>query len=349
MRILHTSDIHLAEHKPETIATLNEILKVATENSVDVLTISGDIFDSHEDAEALRPLLRKKFSSNTFEIIAIPGNHDVEAYSGNLDFGSNLKVAVKEPYEVFRRNNTTIIALPFTATLNEKILSQLQKEIEKDETTVLLIHCTLDIGFSTGDFGEEEIYRYCPVSKTTLSRLGFDYVLAGHFHRSTTILQLEEKGRFVYPGSPVSHSMKEIGKRQAVLVDTKENECKAIPLRSFYYDIYHITATPGMEEHVVRSVKEWVSERHNDGCSPKVIVDGFIEKDELSFRNAIEEAAKGADIDHLYRNVKEVLEHLLFVRFKKKLVERNIEQKKEIEDIVIDAMVRLLRSRELRT
>jgi hypothetical protein len=104
-----------------------------------------------------------------------------------------------------------------------------------------------------------------------------------------------------------------------------------------------------MEEHVVRSVKEWVSERHNDGCSPKVIVDGFIEKDELSFRNAIEEAAKGADIDHLYRNVKEVLEHLLFVRFKKKLVERNIEQKKEIEDIVIDAMVRLLRSRELRT
>ncbi|MGB9694207.1 MAG: metallophosphoesterase family protein [Fervidobacterium sp.] len=349
MRILHTSDVHLSEHRSETISALDEILRVAVENSVDVLTISGDVFDSHEDAEALRPQLRQKFSSDNLKIFAIPGNHDAEVYRSNLDFGSNFKVAVREPYEVFALDNTAIVALPFTPTLNEKLLSQLQKEAERDEAKVLLIHCTLDIGFSAGDFGEGEFYRYCPISKATLSRLGFDFVLAGHFHRITTILNLGDKGRFVYPGSPVSHSAKEIGKRQAILIDTEQKECRAIPLQSFYYDIYHITATPGSEGRVVENIRRWISERRNDCCSLKVIVDGFIERDEPSFRMAVEEVAKEANVDHLYRNVKEVLEHPLFIRFKKKLDKRNFGQKKnEIEEKVIEAMIRLLRSRELR-
>lgn len=349
VRILHTSDFHLAEHKPETLSSLEEVLKVAKEQSIDILTIAGDLFDSNEDAEALRALLRQKFSTNNFEIIVIPGNHDSEVYKGNLDFGSNLKVATKEPYELFGKDKTTIVALPFTSTLDEGILSKLAKESNREETTILLIHCTLDIGFSVSDFGEEAAYRYCPVSKATLSRLGFDYILAGHFHRTTTILQLGEKGVFVYPGSPVSHSLKEVGKRQVILVDTQKKDWRSIPLQSFYYDTYHVTATPGREDSAIGNIQKWVDERCSDKCSLKVIVDGFIEKDEHLFKHDLEKVADRPyiKIEHLYRNVKEVFEHPLYVRFKEKLIKKNLEHEKQIDAIVVDAMARLLKSREL--
>lgn len=349
MLILHTSDLHLTERRPETISGLDQILKVAKERSVDIVTIAGDLFDSAEDAEALRPYLRKKFSTNNFEIIAIPGNHDAEAFKSNLDFGSDLRVAVSEPYELFTRNDVTIVALPFKQVLDEKTLSLLEKESKRSGVKILLIHCTLDIGFSTGDFGEGETCHYCPISRAVLSRLGYDYVLAGHFHSNTNILQLGEKGRFVYPGSPVSHSIKEIGRRQAVLIDTKENDCKPMPLQSFYYDVHHITVIPGMEEYIIGKIREWISERHSEQCSLKVIVDGFTIKSEASFRRELENVTKGAEVEHLYRNVKEVLEHPLFIKFKEKLAERNLEQTEQIESLVIDAMARLLRSRELRT
>ncbi|MEM3885440.1 MAG: metallophosphoesterase [Nitrososphaerota archaeon] len=87
MRFLHSSDLHLSERKSETIYALAEILNLSKDLYVDVLTLSGDIFDSPEDAEVLRPRLRRMFSGNNFKIIAIPGNHDFDVYRANLDFG----------------------------------------------------------------------------------------------------------------------------------------------------------------------------------------------------------------------------------------------------------------------
>jgi hypothetical protein len=37
------------------IEVLREVLDVASKNKVDMFTISGDLFESEEDAEALRP------------------------------------------------------------------------------------------------------------------------------------------------------------------------------------------------------------------------------------------------------------------------------------------------------
>lgn len=101
-KILHTSDLHLSEVKPETIDALDKILQLAKENEVDLVTIAGDIFDTVEDAEALRPTLRSKLSNLDFEIIAIPGNHDIESYSGNLNFGSSLTLAARAN-DVYRK------------------------------------------------------------------------------------------------------------------------------------------------------------------------------------------------------------------------------------------------------
>ncbi|MEM3715292.1 MAG: DNA repair exonuclease [Nitrososphaeria archaeon] len=348
MRILHSSDLHLSERKPETIDALAEILNLAKDLSVDVLTLSGDIFDSPEDAEVLRPRLRRMFSGNNFKIIAIPGNHDFDAYRANLDFGSDLYVVVKAPFEVLDLGDANIVALPYTSSCDERLLSRLKEASNCDKCSVLLVHCTLDIGFSFEDFGEDEGYSYFPISKSILSVLGFDYVLAGHFHKTTTRISLGDKGEFVYPGSPVSLSTKETGRRNVVFVDTVNGTCKPVPLKSFYYDELDITVTPGKEDHAIKSIEEWVRERLDDNCSLKIVVKGFIERDETTFRNEIKNVAGKAVVDHEYKNVKHVLEHPLYLMFKKKLMAKDIENKDEVEERVIEAFSILISSGDLK-
>lgn len=349
MLILHTSDLHLSEDKPKTITALDELLRLANERSVDLMTIGGDLFDSVEDAEALRSQLRRKFTNNSFDIISIPGNHDIEAYALNLDFGPDITIATEKPFKLISKDDVTITALPFTERPSEELLSSLKGAADRTKTTILLLHCTLDIGFSTGDFGEGEPRDYFPVSIATLGRLGYNYVLAGHFHKMTDVRRLEGKGWFVYPGSPVSHSKKETGRRNAVLIDTSAETCQPVPLQCFYNDRFTVSVRPRVEKEVVRSIEKWVKERCDDDCSLEVIVDGFIDEDEKEFRNSIEKIAEDVELDYRCRNVTEVLKHPLFQRFKKKLVDSDAEQEEEIEAKVIDAMARLLRTRELRT
>jgi len=348
MLILHTSDLHLSEDKPKTIAALDELLRLANERSVDLMTIGGDLFDSAEDAEALRSKLRRKFTNNSFDILSIPRNHDIEAYALNLDYGPDITIVTEKPFKLIPKDDVTVTALPFTERPSEELLLNLKEAVGRTKASILLLHCTLDIGFSTGDFGEGEAKDYFPISLATLGRLGYDYVLAGHFHKTTDIRKLGEKGWFVYPGSPISHSKKETGRRNAVLIDTSAETCQPVPLQCFYHDRFTVNVRPRAEEEAVRSIEKWVKERYNDDCSLEVIVDGFIDKDEKEFRNSIEEIVKDVELDYQCRNVTEVLKHPLFQRFKKKLAEGDVEQEEEIEAKVIDAMARLLRTRELR-
>jgi DNA repair exonuclease SbcCD nuclease subunit len=347
--ILHTSDLHLSEKRQETLTALDEILSKCREYKVDLLTIGGDLFDSERDAEVLRPKLRRMFDRNPFQIVAIPGNHDKEAYSSNLDFGPDLKIATTEPFEVYNYERVSIVAVPFRDQLSDQLLHELENAAKDVQTRVLLLHCTLDIGFAGQDFGEEIANIYFPVTSETLSRLRYDYVLAGHFHTQTCKKPLNGKRFFIYPGSPVSHTKKEKGKRQAVLIDTEKGETQAILLDSFYYDSVQFYVRPGKEEGTLQALKEWKTLHSADSCKLEVVVNGFLKISELEFRKALERVAEDAEILHAYRNVERVLDHPLYKRFLAKLeADEEIEDKEKVESFVIDAMSRLLAERRLR-
>ena len=349
MRLIHTSDLHLSENRPQTLKALQEVLDVSERLAVDMLTIGGDLFDSERDAEALRPQLRRKFTDNRFTILAIPGNHDREAYAENLDFGPDLKVVTHDPFEVLSYSDVSLIALPFRNMPSEQLYVELKSAAEGDKKCMLLLHCTLDIGFSMQDFGDETVWSYFPVSITTLSRLGYDYILAGHFHSQACFRSLGDKGLFAYPGSPISHTRKEMGKRQVVLIDTEKGDFKAVPLNSFYYDRLQVDVIPEKEDQVLEDVKQWVASRASDECALEIEVKGFIKGDEKKFRESLNSIGNNVEIRHEYRNVERILEHPLFRRFKEKLESiEGIEDKEKVEASVLDVMARLLADRKLR-
>lgn len=86
MRILHTADWHLGKRldnfnrHEEQVRVLEEIIEIANEQSVDVIIIAGDLYDSINpplDSQALFfKTLKRLTKDGKRPVIAIAGNHD---------------------------------------------------------------------------------------------------------------------------------------------------------------------------------------------------------------------------------------------------------------------------------
>jgi len=347
MKILHTSDLHLNKDKEHIFDALECIIETCKSKSVDVLTIGGDMFHKPQDVEQLRTDLRKIFSGLDFDVISISGNHDEIAYTRNLDFGENLKMVTKHPFEIISYDDVNIIALPYTETLTDEKYTQLRAAVDKDRFNALLIHCTLDIGYSSSDFGEEEERKYCPVSSPMLASLGYDIVLGGHFHKDYYVKELGEGKKFVYTGSPVSLSKKEIGQRHAALIDTGANSITRVPLDTYFYDVKTVLIFPGNEEESLKSIEDWKKQFNGMNCTLSVQVDGFGEMDETEFGNKLKTTCAGLEIVNNYRNVENVLSHSLYKRFEEKLSTLESLDKDYLKKTVINVFSEMLAGRKI--
>lgn len=347
-KLIHTADLHLSSEKLETINALDEILAIAKQKEVDFITIGGDLFDSPLEADKLRPLLREKFSNHDFDIIVIPGNHDIDVYQQDYNFGSNFQPMIGKPFQLQIKGDLNLVAIPYIEKISTDMLSEIQKQTKKNKTNILLIHCTLDIGFCKSDFGDEKKVKYCPISKSELSRLNYDFILAGHFHKKSRIIDLSENSRFIYPGSPISLTNKEIEKRNVVFIDTSDNTASLIPLNTFYYDKLHQTFYPGEEDKIIGEVIKWVLDRSKDNCYLEITLDGFIQISEKNLDTKLRKIEKLTKINHNYKDIRIVLKNPLFQRFKKKLQEKNPDNLHEIELVSIDAISQLVSSGEIK-
>lgn len=340
IKLIHTSDLHLSERKPNTLKALDEILRIAKRKKVDILTISGDLFESKLDAEKLRPLLREKFSGNDFLILAIPGNHDIGVYEESFDFGDNFVPLTRKPFEVYSHENINFIAIPYVENLTSDVLSLIQNQKKKDKINILLIHCTLDIGYSNEDFGDET--RYCPISKAMLMKLSYDFILSGHFHKKTDIKEISPNSFFIYPGSPTSLSQKELERRNVVFLDIEKNIIENITLNTFYYDKLFINVTPGKENEAIQKIDEWLGKQNSENCSLEIYIDGFIQVEEKDFRLSLPEESDRVKVFRYYKEANKILKHPLYTRFKSKLLKMDLSNIEEIESIVIEAISELI-------
>ena len=347
VKLLHTADLHLNADRPETVEALEVVLAEASKHEVDIVTIAGDLFDSQAAADALRPQLRPLFSDNPFEIVAIPGNHDEEVYRENLQFGEDLTILVDQPLSTYQVNDLEIVGVPFTATMDDALFGTLLETGSPETHQCLLLHCTLDLGFYAHEAGEEDA-SYFPVSQATLEAFDFEYILAGHIHSREREVPLGNGARFIYPGSPVSHSWKERGKRTAILVDTAVHSVRSVELETFYYDAYERTIRPGEERVVLEEINEWVQARTGHPCELRVEVDGYIDIDEQTFDDRLHAVTPEIATQNQTRTVSEVLAHPLYERFTESLAERDdIEDTAYIESFVLGVFADLLSQRKV--
>jgi len=292
-RLGHTADVHLRPDAEERLEALEAVLTTAADHDVDVLTIGGDLFDRPADVEELRSDLRNRyFSDLDFEVVLIPGNHDVEAFRQDLLFGDACTVIADEAdYGEWTSadGDLKIVAIPYRTEVTDDLLFALDTRPAFDGTEILLFHGSLDAPIGA-DPGDEAAYRYFPVTEELLAELGFDYYLAGHYH-GAHLLQFDGGAEFAYPGTPASTRTSETDRRGVVLLDPDDG-LSVTELDTFHHLEKHVTVTPGEEAAAIAEIDDWVDTAVAPSAAPSIVVDGVIDRGETDFADRLSEVAE---------------------------------------------------------
>ncbi|MCL5986753.1 MAG: metallophosphoesterase [Actinobacteria bacterium] len=348
MRILHSADVHLSKVGDERWQALKELLSAGKREKIDLLIISGDLFDLDVDAEMLRPDIRELFSNNNFEILIVPGNHDKNSYSPSLYFGENVKVLNQKPYSAIEYPDARLIGFPFEDIDDDELIAKIRSLSEvclPNRKNILIFHGELlDSFYSPDDFGGEGTRRYMPVRLSYFSGLGLDYVLAGHFHSRFDVRKIGDESYFIYPGSPVSISRRETGERKANIFDVGHVP-KEYSLSTMYYCDLKIRIDPfknGNLEELIDGELSLVP----DNAKLLLEISGYADSNEVELKKMIDKTIKIRKISienfsFLVRDVGRIFQSDLYRSFEDRLKvsEHDEDMKAEILNMAIKAMM----------
>lgn len=328
MKILHTADLHLSEQAAERWEALIEVVHLAAREKADLLVITGDLFDQHLDADRMRPQLREILGGKCFQTVILPGNHDYKAYRDGLHFGDNVRVfsGADQPLHV---GTATLWGLPYEKIAGERLvarLGELGAKMNLAENNILLYHGELlDAFFSRHDLGDEGDQRYMPVRLSYFDLMPLKFILAGHFHSRYAVWPLAGGGKFIYSGSPVAVTRREVGRRAVNLLDLL-GDAKEVLLNSFHYEELVVELDPATKENPLDYIALKLRQTHE---AAKVIlkVSGYFNGAALGLNES--DLARGIRAlagDRLacepceeYADVRLVLEDELFKKFSAKL------------------------------
>lgn len=274
MKILHTSDLHIGKYigtydlKEDTEYVLNQVVDTAIRERVEVVLISGDIFDRpnpSEEAIKMYVSFLKGLLNKNIKVIAISGNHDsgirLSAYKDILGKGYFVEGEFNSPMRKVSLNDeygpVNFYMLPFFTPFIVKSNLKLEKGLESydlamdeiikrenidtSQRNIILAHQFV-AGFKFG--GSEEDFSYSNGDEKNVAGVGiisldkfqnFDYVALGHIHKPQKI----SRETIRYSGSLLKYKTSEIDgpDKSIVIIDLKEKgniEVKLDPIKPLH-------------------------------------------------------------------------------------------------------------------
>lgn len=274
MKILHTSDLHIGKYigtydlKEDTEYVLNQVVDTAIRERVEVVLISGDVFDRpnpSEEAIKMYVSFLKQLLDKNIKVIAISGNHDsgirLSAYKEILGKGYFVEGEFNSPMRKVSLNDeygpVNFYMLPFFTPFIIKSNLKLEKGLENydlamdeiikrenidtSQRNIILAHQFV-AGFKFG--GSEEDFSYSNGDEKNVAGVGiisldkfqnFDYVALGHIHKPQKI----SRETIRYSGSLLKYKTSEIDgpDKSVVIIDLKEKgniEVKLDPIKPLH-------------------------------------------------------------------------------------------------------------------
>jgi len=312
VRFVQASDFHLHPDRPERLAALAAVVRVATTERADFLLIPGDLFDAPEASDPLRGSVRSLLEAFDGTTIVVPGNHDLDprdparsAFPAGSDYGRRTIVLAKPPYEIRDAHRAgssglRIVGVPYRSG------STLGRDLAGLETeslhTVLLAHGTLQLaGLEWLAETEGQESAYYPIVERDL-RGRFAYAALGHLHARATFDAWTADAAWGYAGSPIAITRGELGRRHAVVVDFVPgrgvDDLRRIPLETPYWTECAETLLPWDDvDALVRRVTEGLAATSDPSDADRGIrirVDGYVDGDEADLRERLETLARSA-------------------------------------------------------
>jgi len=273
MKLLHTSDWHIGRkfngfdlHDPQRVF-IDHVIGIVKEHKVDILLISGDVYDLPTPSLASIDLLSYALGelSKLTKVVITSGNHDS---ARRLGFGKELFEAsnifikttvddITKPVLLpFENNHVAIYGIPYLepyttssllvdgldpskmATHNHQFvlaaamskIAEHKKSVKADKT-VLMSHAW----YAGGDVSDSET-NIGGLGQASLELLkGFDYSALGHLHKPKVI---EEHIRYSGSALPYSFSERTVEKCM-YLVELTKDKIKVEEIKSPVFKTMH--------------------------------------------------------------------------------------------------------------
>lgn len=223
MKIMHISDLHIGKRLCDVDLSedidhcLKEVISLIQETKIDVLCISGDIYDKTDPSqESMRIFNEFLIAISKLNIITfiIAGNHDsairLDYLSDFLDTsGIHIATQSEKIIDIEKEGRTyRFYLVPFFKENKEKQITYnhyfetLSHQLEPTCKNILLAHLFV-MGASVCESEEATIGNISGVNATHLKK--FDYVALGHLHNPQKML----KETIRYSGTLMKYSFNE--------------------------------------------------------------------------------------------------------------------------------------------
>jgi len=283
-RLLCTGDWHVgsgldygrtpADRLADQEAVIEKIVDLAIEHDVDALLLAGDFWHRRRptpsELMAVARPLRRLAAESTIDVLAIPGNHCVEAAGmpTGIDLLEHIIDIHHEPGIWNAPGGTSVATLPWTPVSrliasrgggdrdeNHQLAAQLLIETARDlrgqidGPAVLMLHWSVS-GAATPTGVMTDDFRETVIPLADLEALGFDAVVCGHIHKPQVLggeLVAGMTGRTLfYVGSPAPVDFGESQSEHGVwLLDTAHWTAEFLPIESRPFVTWDLDLTDG--------------------------------------------------------------------------------------------------------
>jgi DNA repair protein SbcD/Mre11 len=300
--------------KEELLEVFSKIIDMSMENSVDILLLTGDIFDNLTVNKKTLIFIKNQLERiNNIRVFISPGNHDPyneKSFYKMINWPDNVYIFKGNLESVVIEELKTVV---FGAAFNEyHVRKSMIKDIAVKENYINIMTIHGDI--SNTDGGND----YNPITLKDIGNSGLDYIAIGHRHNFSGILR-ENNTYYAYAGCPQGRGFDELDNKGVIIGEISKG---AVDLRFHrtskrnYYvkeiDISNSVSYEDIKLKIISSINE--EERKNNLY--KIILKGEIEsyinlkeevildkvKDDFYFVKVIDKTEVKLDFDKISKD-----------------------------------------------
>lgn len=261
--------------KEELLEVFSKIISMCIENSVDILLLTGDIFDNLTVNKKTLVFIKNQLERIiNIKVFISPGNHDPyyeKSFYKMIEWPSNVHIFKSSVESVVLQDLETVV---WGAGFNtHHVKKSMLKNISINEKYINIMVIHGDV--SNSDEGND----YNPITLRDIEASRLDYIAIGHRHNYSGILRQKDTC-YAYAGCPQGRGFDELGDKGIIVGEVSKG---AVDLRFIrtskrnYYvvdvDISNSVSYEEIKDRVINSINE--GERKNNLY--KIILKGEIE------------------------------------------------------------------------
>ena len=219
LKFLHTADVHIgaangylghlaSRRQRETVATFRRMAQHCHTNSIPLMLIAGDLFDSNKIDTSLVSEVFGIFSEySSVKFVFAAGNHDPLSSDSpflNEKLPENVFVLSTENDCIFLEELSAKIYGCSFKSVFEGAFEGFNADITRDTFNIAVLHGEL--------LNSSSDYRFIDTEK--IEKSGMDYIALGHVHLASPVKKAGNTA-YAYSGCPEGQGFDELGEKGA--------------------------------------------------------------------------------------------------------------------------------------